>query len=124
MARPQWVGLQTRRGIVIATRGLGLDLLSADTRGLEAAMDGGSPSYTRALRIMTGEGSTLDLQFYCTLIRTAPDGFREICEVGPYRITNQYQTDAAGLVTFSRQWLGPDRGSVELALSTARPASP
>lgn len=101
------LGIQTRSGILIGTRGYGLDLLSASTEGLETALAGGPATYTRLFRVMTGDGSTLLLQLYCRLATRGGNRFTETCEVGDQGFVNEYETGRGGEILRSVQWAGP-----------------
>ena len=130
------VSVDLREGIVSGTRGLGFDLISAETAPLRAAMAAGGGRYTRALRDLDGEGRLRRLVLDCTLESQGASTalvlgqpytgrrFRESCAVGPAgiflpnapggRIVNEYALDGKGIMRSSRQWIAPRLGYLEL----------
>lgn len=123
-ASPDGVGLTFDQGILFATRGLGADLLTAETAPLLAAWPAGS--YTRTLRHLDGENRIVATRLSCTL---ADMGQTEIDVAGTQRlvrhavetcaaggfpdIRNDYWREA-GIVRQSRQWVSPALGHVTL----------
>ncbi len=117
------VGLSFRDGVVIATRGLGHDLMSADVAGTLAALGGGPQSgYSRLLTLLDGEGHTVFRAFLCemgpprpetvTLFDTAFATTRrdETCHTTGLTVANSYWQDADGTMRRARQWLSPGTG--------------
>lgn len=102
------VSLVTRRGVVIATRGLGADLMSADMGGTLGAIAGGAARYPRMHRYLSGEGAPVELFFRCTPTQSGAR-VTETCRAGQTQFTNTYDL-RDGAVIQSRQWLGPDIG--------------
>ncbi len=103
------VSLVTRDGIVLATRGLGNDLMASDISGsLAATQSASSDSYTRVQRYLNGEGQLITLNLRCSA-RRAGTRVEELCEAPETTIQNWYQI-SAGRVTGSKQWIGPDIG--------------
>ena len=117
------ITLTTRNGLVVATRGLGDDLMSADISGvLPALADGG-----RATRIhyrLDGDNRTREMRFVCEV---RGDG-EEVLEILGRRVTtirlvescagagesfvNRYWLSPQGQLVQSRQWLTPGIGAV------------
>lgn len=105
-------------GILVATRGLGNDLMSADVTGTRAALAGGPGQYERFHSYLDGEGQTVLRAFICTMSAPVSD---TITILGRSRITqrhdercnslglatqNTYWT-AGGTMWATRQWVGP-----------------
>ncbi|MFW8637294.1 YjbF family lipoprotein [Cribrihabitans pelagius] len=122
------VSLALRAGMVIATRGLGNGLLSADVpaaAGVAGPARGGARSYVLRAR---GNGQ-IRLQMACRLHDLGPArieivelGFatrhlQEQCSGGGGSIVNDYWVGTgaqAGRVWQSRQWAGPGTGYVRI----------
>lgn len=120
------VTVTTRQGVVIATRGLGGDLLSsrvevADSRPGPA----GGGAQVQMIRNLDFRETALALS--CELAdlgaetieilgqRQATRHLRQSCEGGGGQVVNDYWTDAAsGIVWQSRQWAGPHVGYLRL----------
>ncbi len=124
------ITLAMRNGVLIATRGLGNDILSVN-----AQVSGDTPGPTRGgektFHIRAWENKDRKLSLVCDLADLGPETIeivetryathhlRETCEGGvaagdadrPGRVINDYWVDArAGLVWQSRQWAGPGIG--------------
>lgn len=127
LATPSRQGVMLRGGLLVATRGLGDDLMSADTDDAEALIRGRrSGAASRVYRYLDGEGIERPLPATCTyaaggagqaeLIASATPMIevRETCEAGGLTIRNRYAVDAGGRVIASRQWIGPSLGHIRL----------
>ncbi|GAB4388938.1 YjbF family lipoprotein [Albidovulum sp.] len=127
LATPSGQGAMLRGGLLVATRGLGDDLMSADTDDAEALIRGRrSGTASRVYRYLDGEGIERPLPATCSyaaggagqaeLIASAAPTVevRETCEAGGLTIRNRYAVDAGGRVIASRQWIGPSLGHVRL----------
>ena len=132
------ITLTARGGVLAATRGLGGDLLSAETEPLVLALAAGREArYRRVLRRLDGEGTILRQPYDCALA-TGPRevvsvlGRRhetlrstETCRpVGPFDretpaayapapFVNTYNV-GDGTIWLSRQWVSPSVGSLRL----------
>lgn len=115
-----------RGGVLIATRGLGGDLLSTEVllagSGLGPAAGG-----ERLFQIFGGNNKQTTLAMACEVtdlgpetieiieLRHATRHLREQCQGGGGAITNDYWIDAGrGLIWQSRQWAGPRVGYLRL----------
>lgn len=123
-ADPVW--LATRNGMLIATRGLGGDILSgtAPARGDTAGPAGGA---NRVFHIRGGENDAIPVAFSCTLAdlgaqtieivgrRHATRHLREHCAGDDGQVVNDYWVSPdRRLVWQSRQWAGPQTGYLRL----------
>lgn len=124
------VGLSFRGGVLVASRGLGYDLMSADVDGTLALLKGsGDGGYYPVIRAyLDGEDRTQFRGFQCR--RATADGtagavgrlpgaarrIDERCVSPDRRVTNTYWLDAAGRVIGSRQWVGPGTEYMETEL--------
>lgn len=122
-----------RNGVVVGTRGVGADIISADAAlTVRALKNRASASGLREYIVSDGDVTTTRMRFRCTInavgsekitvVNQAFDAIhmRETCiggAVGDLRIENDYWVQAnTGLVRKSRQWVGPVSGYFELVL--------
>jgi hypothetical protein len=94
------------RGVLVATRGLGFDLITADVGDVQRALRQGGRA-VRVHRYLDGEDALQIRSFICDFTATNP--VREICQGQDTQFENEYQFDAGGRVIRSRQWVGPER---------------
>ena len=109
--------------VLFATRGIGQDLLAAETSGLRQMLQAGrSGTLTRDLRHLDGLDQIRITHFQCTLARDGAERivildrphdvtrFRETCRAGELEINNTYWLDRGGFAWKSRQWVGQALG--------------
>lgn len=120
--------LSFREGLLVATRGLGGDLMSADIAGpLALIRQGGSGLAVRIHRYLDGEDQTRILSFVCDVssrgMRTIAVGdqrsgtrlMQERCVGADTEFQNLYWIlPATGEIVQSRQWAGPRTGYLAL----------
>ena len=115
------ITLSFRQGVLIATRGLGDDLMSADVEGdialLRGTDDSGYHPHIRSY--LDGEDRTVFRAYQCRRAGVAPSRVEtggetaavqrvEIFCVSPeHEFTNIFWLDAPGRVIKSRQWVSP-----------------
>jgi hypothetical protein len=114
--------LTLRQGVVVATRGLGADLMSSapPTRATLAA---GRGSHSRSWQWLDGLDQTVSVTMTCTLAVSGQEtvvfsgkarATRVVAETctgaDGARVENRYWFDTAGVLRKSRQWLGQDGG--------------
>ena len=117
------ITLTLRGGVLVATRGLGGDILSADTLQAPGRPGPALGTGQRRLFLRTGGNRVETLTLACAVTDLGPDTIviverphatrhlREDCQGGGGRIVNDYWVDYdAGLVWQSRQWAGPTTG--------------
>lgn len=116
-----------RGGVLIATRGLGDDLMSSDVQNTLAMLRGtvSSQYYPQIRSYLDGENQTLFRSYQCrrsdlsvqqTRIGTITRSLTRVTEdcVSPdNETTNTYWLDPTGAVLKSRQWVRPDIGYME-----------
>jgi len=119
-----------RDGILIATRGLGNDVESADaTAALDAVRSLTPLSGPHTLYVRTGDNGVAAINLSCNTrslgVEAIETGKRvsdtmrlqAICTGGSYMIRNDYWVDPADLtVRQSRQWAGPELGYMRTRL--------
>ena len=121
------ITLSFRGGSLIATRGLGDDLMSADVDGrLEMLRDVGAAGYYSHIRsYLDGEDRTVFHSYQCrpaTQTQTGTESeaeadrngtsrrlrrIEELCVSSVDRFTNVYWQDLDGTIIRSRQWVSP-----------------
>ena len=119
--------LVLRRGILIASRGLGDDLMSSETSTVAAlVLSRGEGSARHVYRFLDGEGIERPLPMDCdirrqgdTALRFAGTDYRttemvESCRHNGTEITNRYWVTSGGLIALSQQWISPRMGYVTI----------
>ncbi len=121
--------LSIRQGVVVATRGLGDDLMGADVGGAVAMLHNGAvANYTRVHTFLDGEYQPTFRSFQCrkqagtsqTLEivqhKHSVTRIEESCFSPDGDIANTYWIGSDGTVWKSRQWVSPMLGYVETEL--------
>ncbi|MDO9524470.1 MAG: YjbF family lipoprotein [Gemmobacter sp.] len=123
---PDRTMITTRDGVMISTRGLGADLMSAavPTRAQIAA---GSGSHRRVHDTLNGGDVTVRNAFDCTLSTGASETVTivglsyptrtvaESCSGTTGTFENRYWIDSRGIIRQSRQWADADLGYLRLS---------
>ena len=115
--------LAMRDGILISTRGFGMDLMSADVPTV-ADLVGGAAMHKRTHHYLDGADSPIRRDYDCTTEPVAEDGpktvahhIREVCQSHIGRITNEYWIDSGLHVVKSRQWVSQGVGYATIEAS-------
>jgi hypothetical protein len=98
--------------VMVATRGFGGDIMSADVGELPALLAGRQPGrYTRSLQYLDGEDRLTEVRLDCDLRSSdaREADFIEYCGAAELEFRNVYRF-AEGRVTLSVQWHGPQNG--------------
>ncbi len=124
-ASPDRRTLSTSSGLIIATRGLGFDLMSATLSGSKALVANRQAGEAqRVMRYLDGENQTQELRFSCSVargkqqkidigeIRADTIIISETCRSGEASFENTYLVDGQGRIVQSRQWLGAENGYI------------
>jgi len=103
--------------VLVATRGFGGDLMSADSGDLPALLaerHGGR--YARVLRYLDGEDRTAETRLSCDLspADASAAAFIEYCGAATLEFRNVYQFGSDGRVAVSVQWHGLQNGYLTL----------
>lgn len=113
------ISLSFRQGVLVASRGLGFDLMAADASGTLAALQGqGAPVYRRQMRFLTSDQRSTYLMAGCSLTATEAEmvagrqtrRLEEQCQAHRHKITNLFWVDGAGHILRSQQWVSPEIG--------------
>jgi hypothetical protein len=119
------ISVSLRQGVLVASRGLGFDLMGADAQGTLDALagyDGGV--YRRQMRYLTGEQHSTYLMAGCSMVAIGSETvegqrlrrFEESCKARQNEFTNIFWLDGNGTVIRSRQWLSPEIGYLAISL--------
>jgi hypothetical protein len=124
--------LTLRNGLLEATRGLGNDLMSAETEGVGALIRSRRAGQAQRIqRYLDGEWVERPLILTCTVQPGEARSFTfaglnysgtqvlERCSGGGASADNVYLVSSDGRILLSRQWIGPEIGNVNL--QTIRP---
>ncbi|WGW04488.1 YjbF family lipoprotein [Tropicibacter oceani] len=119
---PDGVSVSLNRGIVVATRGLGGDLMTADIAEVLAGLYNGAPRATRIHRYLDGEDTVQVAAFICDYTNRGGEPARtavgdipairidESCAGPDLTFENRYWIGQDGRVRKARQWIGPKVG--------------
>ncbi len=132
----QWLdgsggGLFTRDGVLVGTRGLGFDLMTADVAALRAALPrGGGSDLLRVNRHLDGTNQMIAERYLCDLVSEggetlsfygrsfATTRLSERCmpvDGGP-AFTNNFWVERDGTIRRSRVFVSPEIGSLRIDL--------
>lgn len=115
--------LSMRGGVVLATRGLGDDLMSASVPQVARLQQVG-PTYQRAHVVLDGEDKPVTSQFNCSTASNGPETITvversystvrltERCLGATSGFSNDYWFDLGGKLRRSRQWISESVGHV------------
>jgi hypothetical protein len=121
---PDGIGVITRNGILIGTRGLGHDLMGADVADFEL-ITSGAPN-ERLIERLDGTDQIQSLVFQCVLTgqaaeeieiatqKVATTRFDEACRNDSFIFTNKYWVNAEGRLVRSLQLVSPGVGYMVL----------
>jgi hypothetical protein len=113
-------------GVLVATRGMNFDLMSASADGSAALIRAKTPGETRkTMRFLDGLDDEVALEGTCAIGRVGPETvtlptgaqhtttrMRETCVYGPLTVTNTFWVDDQGRVAQSRQWGSAETGEL------------
>lgn len=117
------VTFATRDGVLVATRGLGDDLMSAATPS-RAQLSAGGNSFNRRYVHLDGLDQTQTTTMTCTTSQSQSETIEivektyqsrrvvETCVSSGQRIENTFWWDGTGKLRKSRQWVSPKIGSI------------
>lgn len=110
-------------GLLVASRGLGGDLMSADVLDVRAALKRGGGTAERVHRTLTHDNQLHIQAFRCSYSDRGPEAARTLAGTFPARridedchdsaglhVENSYWIDGSGTIRASRQWLSPLAG--------------
>lgn len=106
------VTISLRGPVVVASRGFGRDLMSADVGPLpDMLAEGRTGRFTRVMRYLDSEEQTTETIYDCAL---SADGgvMNEYCGAAQREFNNRYMRSDDGTVSVSQQWLGDGNGTL------------
>lgn len=115
------ISLSFRQGVLVASRGLGFDLMGADVQGTLNAISGqGEDVYRHQMRYLTGDNHTNYLMAGCSMKLIGVDvvnaqqlqRFDETCKARRNNFTNIFWLNGLGDIVQSRQWVSPEIGFI------------
>lgn len=127
------ISLSFRQGVLVASRGLGFDLMAADAAGTLTAIAGqGPPVYRRQMRYLTGEHHSTYLMAGCSMKMVGIEAvggqrlnrLEEKCRARRDVFTNIFWLNASGAVVESRQWVSPQIGYIRNKSGRSSAAAP
>lgn len=105
-----------RDGVLISTRGFGMDLMSADVPTV-AALVGGGAEHSRTHHYLDGADTPNRRSYTCSVAVAANDAkmpktthLQETCRSDAGRITNDYWLSGGNQIIKSRQWVSQGVG--------------
>lgn len=110
------VSISLRRGILVATRGFGFDLMTADVTETLAGLNDKSASAVRVHRYLDGANQIVQLRFVCAIAFRDKKTAVENCSSATRLFENSYTFNANGGMVASRQWVSPEIGSIEIEI--------
>ncbi|MEJ6401959.1 YjbF family lipoprotein [Yoonia sp. 2307UL14-13] len=109
---PDGISISTKRGMIVATRGLGNDLMIADVAEPLATLAGQRQQAVRIHEFLDGENQTVSRSFMCTYARAASNQIIESCRADDLAFENTYTLAADGRIAQAKQWISPEIGYV------------
>ncbi|WP_208350697.1 YjbF family lipoprotein [Pseudaestuariivita rosea] len=124
------ISISLRRGVLVATRGLGDDVLVANPNPtLRALNNRGQSTYTRRVTFLDGTSQRVTVQLNCTMRRVGQeritiaqttrgsDRYSETCAAENRTIQNTFWTANGNTVLLkTRQWVSEDVGYLDTYL--------
>lgn len=107
------ISFSLRSGVLVASRGLGTDLMSAEVSQVLPRIRAGSGQAVRAHRYLNGENQLVVREYRCTYSRAGGEVI-EACSGEDASFENRYVLDRAGKIVISVQWVSPLLGSYRL----------
>ena len=109
---PDSISFALRDGVLIASRGLGGDLMQADVSQVIPRIRAGSGQARRVHRYLDGEDQEYTVNFDCSYARSVGEVV-ETCQGEVASFTNRYVLKG-GKIVVSVQWVAPQLGSFKL----------
>jgi hypothetical protein len=119
------ISLSFQHGVLVASRGLGFDLMGADAQTTLNAIAGRGPEvYRRQMRYLTGDNHSTYLIAGCSLTFVGPETvggqrlqhLEEQCQARENLFTNLFWLNGSGQIVQSRQWVSPQIGYLSSSL--------
>lgn len=112
---PDGISVSLNGGVLVATRGLGFDLMSSDTaQSRSAILARGGQGVVRLHRYLDGENHTALRSFVCDVRRQEHGWLQETCHGDGITFENSYLLGRGGRIIKSKQWVGPRKGYITI----------
>jgi len=108
------ISISLRDGMIVATRGLGFDLMRADTERPVVAITAPPQTISRAYDHLDGENHLVSVTYECAYVKISSRQTKETCSSPQQRFENVYQRNQAGKIVSSRQWVSPQIGWINI----------
>lgn len=110
---PDGISFSLRQGILVASRGLGTDLMRADVSQVLPRVQEGEGFAVRVHHYLDGENQTVARHFTCAY-NTEGQEVVESCSGGETSFENRYFLNEDGEIAVSIQWVSPQLQSYRL----------
>ncbi len=110
------VSVSLRNGLLVATRGLGFDLMTADVTETLVALGANEDRPVRIHRYLDGDNQIITNSFVCSLERPDVDVIIERCVSTYLAFENTYNFDMNGGIIASEQWVSPQIGMIGITM--------
>jgi len=116
------ISLSFRQGVLVASRGLGFDLMGADAQGTLNAFSGqGEEVYRRQMRYLSGDNHSTYLMAGCRMKTIGIEvidtqrlqRLEETCKARQNDFTNIFWLNETGDIVQFKQWLSPETGYIK-----------
>jgi hypothetical protein len=104
------ISISLRDGLIVATRGLGFDLMRVDTEQPLAAITAPPQTILRAYDHLDGENHLISVIYECAYVEISLRQTKETCSSPQQRFENVYQRNQTGKIMNSRQWVSHQIG--------------
>jgi hypothetical protein len=111
---PDQISFSLRNGVLVATRGLGDDMMSADVSDVLPRIRAGTGRAVRIHRYLDGENRIILASFVCDYDRGAEGVVEERCRGEDHNFVNRYSLGSGGRIVISDQWVGVGQGSYRI----------
>lgn len=109
---PDQVSLSFRDGILVATRGLGFDLMYAEVSESIRAVTSKDGTIMRRHETLRGDDTLMIRSFQCVVSTPEYGKVVENCSDGEVNFQNMYNFTRDGKLNSSKQWISEERGYI------------
>lgn len=109
---PDQISLSFRGGVLVATRGLGFDLMIADVDLGRGGFPPQGEIVRRVHETLNGDNTIRTQHFFCEIEYPSRTRLVERCDDGGVSFENTYNFGLDGSIKSSRQWISEERGYI------------
>ncbi len=110
------VSVSLQNGVIVATRGFGFDLMTADAIETLDALKTKAKSAVRVHRYLDGDNRLIAQSYVCTFRFPTPNTATESCSSTQRHFENEYEFDQGDRVIGTRQWVSAHIGMIKLQI--------